>query len=91
MIEDWYRKHCIGAGAEAALWLRGLVFRLKMKHPAGWGRLGLLARFRRLCEMSLGGLFEVTTLTAFSLTIWRKGGPRCDFAWEPVRVRIAKT
>ena len=53
--------------------------------------MGLLARFRRLYETSFGGLCEVTTLTAFSLTIWRKKGPRGDFAWEPVRVRIART
>ena len=56
--------------------------------PAPWARL---ARFRCLCEMSFGGLCEVTTLTAFAHAIWRKGGPRCDFVWEGVRVSSART
>ena len=50
-----------------------------------------MARFRSFCEISFGGPCAVTTLTAFSFAIWRKGGPRGDFAWEPVRVRIART
>ena len=52
-----------------------------------WG--GALARFHRFCEMSFGGLCEVTTLTAFAHAIWRKGGPRGDFVWEGVRVSSA--
>jgi len=50
-----------------------------------------LARFGRLWAASVGGHGGVTTLTAFSLTIWRKGGPRCDYTWGPVRDRIART
>ena len=50
-----------------------------------------MARARRLCAVPLGGVCAVTPLTAFSLAIWRKGGARGDFAWEPVRVRSART
>ena len=50
-----------------------------------------MARCGRLCAMSLGGLCAVTTLTAFLLASGRKGGSRGDFAWEPVRVRSART
>ena len=59
---------------------------------AKWGVRGLgagggpLARSRRFCAMSLDGLCAVATLTAFWRAIVRKRGPRCDFAWEPVRV-----
>ena len=89
-IEAWYRKQCIrGRGRDGVLGPRGLVNPMKMRHPAGGGRLGLLARIRRLCAMSFGGLCEVMTLTAFSLTSWRKRGPRCDFVWEGVRVSSA--
>ena len=64
---------------------------------AEWGVRGLgaggggLARFRRLCAVPLGGLCEVTTLTAFWLAIGRKRGPRGDFTWEGVRVSSAGT
>ena len=53
--------------------------------------MGLLARFRRLRAVSLGGLCEVTTLTAFWHAFGRKRGPRGDFVWEVVRLLSAKS
>ena len=50
-----------------------------------------MARFGGLWAVSVGGHGGVTTLTAFSLTVCRKGGPRCDYTWGPVRDRIART
>ena len=62
-----------------------------MGGPGPGGRGGGLARSRRFRAMSLGGLCEVITPTTFLLAIWRKGGPRGDFAWEGVRVSSART
>ena len=50
-----------------------------------------MARFRCFCEMSLGGLCEVTTLAAFWHASGRKGGPRGAFVWEGVRLWSAKS
>ena len=50
-----------------------------------------MARFRRLRAVSLGGLCEVTTVTVILRASWRELGPTGDFAWEPVRVCIART
>ena len=53
-----------------------------------WGALAHLCHF---CAMSLGGSCEVTTLTAFSHAIRRKGGPGGDYTWEVVRLSSARS
>ena len=57
----------------------------------GWVPPGTPARFRRLCARSPSGLGEVTTLPAFSLTVWRKRGPRGNYRRELVRLWSART
>ena len=57
----------------------------------GWVPHGTPARFRRLCARSPSGLGEVTTLPAFSLTVWRKRGPRGNYRRELVRLWSART
>ena len=44
-----------------------------------------------LCEMSFGGLREVTDLTAFWHAFGRKRGPRGEIVWEGVRLLSAKS